>query len=64
MCRVTQKPSGVALHQCYVHSMLIECAVAPRPPRRRLLDVGADAVGDHLLHGDGADEVELLVESG
>lgn len=30
----------------------------------QLLDVSADAVGDHLLHGDGADEIELLVEAG
>lgn len=33
------------------------------PPPCMLLDVGADAVGDHLPHGDGADEVELLVEA-
>lgn len=28
------------------------------------LDVRADAVAHHLLHGDGADEVELVVEAG
>ena len=28
------------------------------------LDVGADALGDHLLHGVRADQVELLVEAG
>lgn len=36
-------------------------AVSARPV---LLDVGADAVGDHLPHGDRADKVELLVEAG
>lgn len=34
-------------------------ASAPSP-----LDVSADAVGDHLPHGDGADKVELVIQAG
>lgn len=47
------------------------CYKSPFPPGQRSLpppclrlDVGADAVGDHLPHGDGPDEVELVVQAG
>ncbi len=33
------------------------------PPPCMQLDISADAVGVHLPHGDGADEVKLLVEA-
>lgn len=43
-----------------VHQHSLQTSSAPL----RLLDIGADAVGDDLLHGDRADEVELMVQGG
>ena len=59
-----QATRNILVQSVCINQPLLRAIRAALLPHCLLLDIGADTVGVHLPHGDGADEVELVVEAG